>query len=161
MALYDFVSYCEKEPIPKRLISSRTRKKHALSAEADDDYNKSDCDEDNDNEPALIDPSMQIYTKDCIRFKSSHPQYRTHWIRCHLFDGKMSVPNILGGPIPRSDQGDREFYCLTMLALFQPWRTGIELKGDLQLWSDAFTAYKFSNYFLSIMSNFNLKWGAP
>jgi hypothetical protein len=45
-----------------------------------------------------------------------------------------------------------------MLTLFRPWRAGLELKTDLQLWSDAFNDYSFSQYFTSIMNNFNLKY---
>ncbi len=60
--------------------------------------------------------------------------------------------------MPRSDQGDREFYCLTMLTLFKPWRVGAELKAELQLWSDAFNEHTFSTYYLTLMSNFNLKY---
>jgi len=43
------------------------------------------------------------------------------------------VPNILGGALPRSDSGDREFYYMTMLTLFKPWRSGKMLKQENQI----------------------------
>jgi len=56
-----------------------------------------------------------------------HPQHHTHEVqRTCLSD--LVVPNFIGGTLPRCDQGDREYYCSTMLALFKPWRTGNDLK---------------------------------
>ncbi|KAF5318887.1 hypothetical protein D9611_014722 [Ephemerocybe angulata] len=55
-------------------------------------------------------------------------------------------------------QGDREFYCMTMLSLFKPWRTGGELKSLEQNWNDAFTLHEFGPFNAAIMSNMNLKY---
>ncbi|KAJ7198205.1 hypothetical protein C8J57DRAFT_997029, partial [Mycena rebaudengoi] len=53
------------------------------------------------------------------------------------------VPNFVGGGLPRADQGDRDYYCCTMMTLFKPWRQGSDLKGKLDSWDDAFTSTKF------------------
>ena len=66
------------------------------------------------------------------------------------------VPNFVGGAIPRSDYGDREYYCSTMLAFFKPWRTGKDLKSEDQIWDDAFTTHKFNTRQLEIMNYFNV-----
>ena len=61
-------------------------------------------------------------------FLKSHPQFQTHHIQ--YTDDDKTVPNFLGGTLPRCDQGDREYYCLTMLTLFKPWRSGKDLKSE-------------------------------
>ncbi|KAF8587812.1 hypothetical protein K439DRAFT_1645745 [Ramaria rubella] len=55
------------------------------------------------------------------------------------------VPNFVGGAIPRSDKGDHEYYCATMLTLFKPWRTGFDLKKHSKTWTEAFTSYTFTD----------------
>jgi hypothetical protein len=45
-----------------------------------------------------------------------------------------------------------------MLALFQPWRSGYDLKERNQSWDDAFTSYNFSKRQNDIMDNFNLRY---
>ena len=54
------------------------------------------------------------------------------------------MPNFIGGTLPRCDQGDYEYYCLTMLTLFKPWRTGHDLKLVEETWEQAFNKYIFS-----------------
>jgi len=68
------------------------------------------------------------------------------------------VPNFIPNNLPRSDRGDREYYCCTMMTLFKPWRTGKDLKEELQSWDDSFTKYKFSKRQLEIMKYFNLRY---
>ena len=68
------------------------------------------------------------------------------------------VPNFVGGAIPRSDRGDREYYCSTMLAFFKPWRTGKDLKSEDQNWDDAFTTHMFNTRQLEIMKYFNVQY---
>ena len=68
------------------------------------------------------------------------------------------IPNFVGGPLPWKDQGDREYYCCTMLTLFKPWRSGKFLKKDQQSWNEAFQDYDFSEYQIELMQNFNLKY---
>jgi hypothetical protein len=66
------------------------------------------------------------------------------------------VPNFAGGSLPRCDSGDREYYCVTMLTLFKPWRHGKNLKEDDQSWDEAFTNYKFNPHQTEPMKFFNI-----
>src|ERR1700683_334755 len=56
------------------------------------------------------------------------------------------------------DQGDREYYCHTMLTLFKPWRTGKDLKYEIQTWDESFLKYEFSKRQLEIMKYFNVRY---
>ena len=70
-------------------------------------------------------------------FHAKHPQARTHEV-CLEDEQYSYVPNFVGGPLPRKDQGSREEYCMTMLTLFKPWRTGLDLRHNLQTtWDEA------------------------
>jgi hypothetical protein len=75
-----------------------------------------------------------------------------------LDDTQEWVPNFIGGAIPRSDRGDREYYCSTMLAFFKPWRTGKDLKLEDENWDHAFTTYMFNTRQLDIMKYFNVRY---
>jgi hypothetical protein len=72
-----------------------------------------------------------------FEFMDGHPLYRTHHVNC-LPESEEYVPNFVGGMLPRSDQGDREYYCSTMLTLFKPWRHGKDLRTNDESWDDAF-----------------------
>ncbi|KAJ7106602.1 hypothetical protein C8R44DRAFT_638159, partial [Mycena epipterygia] len=91
-------------------------------------------------------------------FKSSHPLYHTHYIRCDRRGLESMVPNFVGGAFPRVDQGDRDFYCCTMLTLFKPWRSGRDLKNDVDNWHEAFTDHKFNTKANKLMCNFNVRY---
>lgn len=66
-----------------------------------------------------------------IKFAESQPQYATHHVK--LCDkGKAKVPDFIGGILPQRDTGNREEYCMTMLTLFKPQRTGKELKQKVR-----------------------------
>jgi hypothetical protein len=86
-----------------------------------------------------------------------HPLHKTHHTKECSDDDDMIV-NFIGASLPRCDQGDREYYCLTMLALFKPWRTGGELKSETENWDTAFTNYKFTTEKLKLMRNFNIRY---
>jgi len=90
-------------------------------------------------------------------FLNEHPLYDTH---CIKFDSrkKYIVPNFVGGSLPRCDQGDREYYCTTMLTLFKPWRSGKDLKLDNDSWDDTFTSYDFTPDQIRIMEYFNIRY---
>ncbi len=51
-----------------------------------------------------------------------------------------------------------EYYCMTMLTVFKPWRSGHTLKSDSQSWTEAFNAYKFNAKDIQLMKNFNLRY---
>jgi hypothetical protein len=45
-----------------------------------------------------------------------------------------------------------------MLTLFKSWRTGHELKSNVELWHEAFGRYNFSAKALKLMKNFNVRY---
>ena len=45
-----------------------------------------------------------------------------------------------------------------MLALFQPWQSGLDLKMPEQSWDDTFVAHKFSLRQQEVMDYFNLRY---
>jgi hypothetical protein len=63
------------------------------------------------------------------RYHPEHPLHKSHLVACDLERCKYVVPNFVGPPLPRKDSGDKEQYCQTILVLFHPWRTGIDLKS--------------------------------
>ncbi|KAI0749942.1 hypothetical protein C8Q80DRAFT_1218952 [Daedaleopsis nitida] len=71
-------------------------------------------------------------------FHAEHPQCRSHEV-CLQNEEDSFVPNFVGGPLPWKDQGSREEYCMTMLTLFKPWRSGSDLRSSAEiLWDEAF-----------------------
>ncbi|KAF9547539.1 hypothetical protein CPC08DRAFT_648747, partial [Agrocybe pediades] len=93
-----------------------------------------------------------------VPFNDQHPLYLSHEVYCDLSRLKFVVPNFLGGSLPRRDQGDREYYCATMLTLFRPWRTGADLKENNMSWDESFNRYQFSPSDSKYMDNFNLRY---
>ncbi|KAJ7435556.1 hypothetical protein FB451DRAFT_1000339, partial [Mycena latifolia] len=91
-------------------------------------------------------------------FLKGHELYETHYIRCDRRNLETTCPNFVGGALPRMDQGDREYYCCTMLTLFKPWRRGKDLKTEVDNWDEAFRDYKFSAKALMLMKNFNVRY---
>ena len=90
-------------------------------------------------------------------FLKHHPLCKTHKVK---FDKqkKNTVPNFVGGSLPRCDQGDREYYCATMLTLFKPWRSGKYLKKNDQSFDEAFNSFHFTAQQTQCMKNFNLRY---
>jgi hypothetical protein len=90
-------------------------------------------------------------------FLKDHPLYKSHKVK---FDKqkKNTVPNFVGGSLPRCDQGDREYYCATMLTLFKPWRSGKCLKKEDQSFDEAFNSFNFTIQQTQYMKNFNLQY---
>ena len=93
---------------------------------------------------------------DSKTYLPGHPQRFTHCINLHEKADK--IPSFIGGPLPRSDKGNREYYCEIMLMLFKPWRTGNDLKQKKQRWDDAFDIYCFSAQQRKLMENFNVRY---
>ncbi|KAL1725088.1 hypothetical protein EV714DRAFT_196384, partial [Schizophyllum commune] len=91
-------------------------------------------------------------------FLNTHPQYATFHVYCDPSKREYIVPNFAGGAIPRNDQGDREYYCATMLTLFAPWRRGRDLKSEGYNWDSTFRAHTFEPRHLQLMDNFNLRY---
>lgn len=93
--------------------------------------------------------------EDHLTFEPMHPQHHTHCVKLGK-ENSLIVPNFLGGHLPRRDIGDYEYYCLVMLTLFKPWRTGSSLKKAQKSWSETFASHTFSNRENQLMTNFNL-----
>ncbi len=55
-------------------------------------------------------------------------------------------------------QDDIDNYAATMLTLFKPWRSGIDLKPDTQMWTESFQNFTFSDKYIHLMDNFNLRY---
>jgi hypothetical protein len=91
-------------------------------------------------------------------FHKNHPLWKSHYVRCDRSHLETMVPNFTGGALPRMDQGDREYYCCTMLTLFKPWRDPLKLKSTSDSWHEAFTEYVFSNKALRLMRHFNIRY---
>ncbi|RPD67656.1 hypothetical protein L226DRAFT_474580, partial [Lentinus tigrinus ALCF2SS1-7] len=91
-------------------------------------------------------------------FLANHPQANTHEVRL-VDEVDALVPNFIGGPLPRKDAGSREEYCMTMLTLFRPWRTGKDLRpGENVMWSEVYDNYNFTERQRSIMKFFHIKY---
>jgi PIF1-like helicase len=116
-----------------------------INAESD-----ANCDEEsNDNEQCRI--------SRLLNFQKEHPLADSHGIR-RIKDNPTRIPNFAGANLPRCDEGDREFYCSTMLTLFKPWRKGGDLKGVNMSWDEAFHAHPFSERETRYMRNFNVRY---
>ncbi|KAK0207530.1 hypothetical protein IW262DRAFT_1243363, partial [Armillaria fumosa] len=90
------------------------------------------------------------------QFSSEHLLHESHHV-CP--PEKRKVPNFVGGMLPQVDKGDCDYYCLAMLVLFRPWRSGMDLKGGTDVsWETEFDAYPFMEDSHRIMANFNLHY---
>lgn len=95
--------------------------------------------------------SMKVYSKHkrkdptYFEFLSGHSQQKTHKVKCITSRSEKNILNFIGGPLPRREYGDFEYYCCTMLTFFKPWRKGIDLKKSDQSWAEAFESHNFTN----------------
>ncbi|RXW14796.1 hypothetical protein EST38_g11058 [Candolleomyces aberdarensis] len=93
-----------------------------------------------------------------FEYLAGHPLSKTHVVACDPDRRYYVVPNFLGPSLPRKDKGEREEYCMTMLTLFSPWRTGLDLKSSAYSWEEAFEAHVFTERQLQLMRNFNVRY---
>ncbi|KAJ7448098.1 hypothetical protein FB451DRAFT_1053975, partial [Mycena latifolia] len=91
-------------------------------------------------------------------FAPGHDLFLTHSVICDFQNLTRMIPNFIGGALPRSDKGDRAAYCMTMLVLFQPWRSPADLKDAISTWDQAFKAHEFTPRQLQLMKNFNVRY---
>ena len=97
-------------------------------------------------------------SKNQYLFTKKHPLHETHVMR-FVSDNTLRVPNFVGASLPRCDQGDREYYCCSMLTIFKPWRSGLDLKRSRTVsWDEEFTSHNFSDSELAIMKNLNIRY---
>ncbi|KAF8227016.1 hypothetical protein L208DRAFT_1204405, partial [Tricholoma matsutake] len=92
-----------------------------------------------------------------LDFLPGHPFATSHAL--HYTPRRSTrVPNFIGPTLPRSDQGDRDYYCSTMLSLFRAWCAGLDLKHQTKMWEDAFDLHSFSKRDGEVMKNFNIRY---
>ena len=94
------------------------------------DYTIIDEDEDEDEDE---DGNTENVDKKTFSLFMNRRPYNTHHVNI-LPENNGYVPNFVGGILPRSNTGDREYNCSTMLSLFKPWRHRRDLKGDDKSW---------------------------
>ena len=97
-------------------------------------------------------------SKNLYRFTKEHPLHETHAMR-FVPDNTLRIPSFVGASMPRRDQGDREYYCCTMLTIFKPWRSGLDLKRSPTVtWDYEFANHDFRHSELAIMKNLNIRY---
>ncbi|EIW51233.1 uncharacterized protein TRAVEDRAFT_81261, partial [Trametes versicolor FP-101664 SS1] len=184
MSLYDWVRLADKQRITYRKKGPKKSEEHIdehadVDSEFEDNYDVSDAElkgagvseeeEESEDELLLTKTSNQELEADSapkprksrskyVQFHENHPQYDTHHVKL-LDESEAYVPNFIGGSLPRRDAGNREQYCMTMLTLFKPWRTGQDLRPSQDvLWDDVFNGYSFSERQLEVMKFFHIKY---
>jgi hypothetical protein len=152
MSLYDWISMCKREKLPVR----RLKKKEEKSAKT---YVPKECESSSasgeDTSRVNEDGVIETPKGKLLRFISGHPLAETHGVR---YLKTARIPNFVGNTLPRHDQGDREYYCSTMLALFKPWRSGLDLRHQSESWDEAFVSLNFSSRHLEVMKNMNIRY---
>ena len=152
------------QPIKSEKGNAEEKDVHYVKDAPLDDFIENDVgydDIDNEDEDDELDVMKElaevILKKHDKSFKEGHPQCATH--QAHMSrDDPLVVPNFLPNTLPRSDRGDREYYCCTMLTLFKPWRDGKDLKGKDDSWDKSFVAHKFTGRQMEIMKYFDVRY---
>jgi hypothetical protein len=126
---------------------------------SDTEENDSDTEENkqSDAETLVEDKIPNRLLKNVYKFAKKHPLYDSHVVILKQLQPNVVV-NFIGCILPRCDQGDREFYCLTMLTFFKPWRSGLDLKTENEMWDEAFNNHEFTKREKEIIGNFNIKY---
>ena len=150
LCLYDWVSRCKCEKV-------KSEQRDKFFGDCDTAAFNSDT-----NDEANKDSSTQKKPKSKKRtnlyaFLPDHPLSETHATRC-LDPESALVPNFIGPNLPRESQGDRKDFCMSMLTLFKPYRTGKDLKAENQSWDEAYNAHNFTPRQLQLIGNFNLRY---
>jgi hypothetical protein len=156
MSLYDWISNykCVKFPskAAKELVTSDPSNHNDDVEEAEEaDHSQDAAGDQNANDSSDHGTS----NSSLLQFTKFHPLAATHGLKSLP---SPLVPNFVGQTLPRRDQGDREFYCMTMLTLFKYWRTGSTLKAKEVSWDEAFVAHTFTDQQKRIMGNFNIRY---
>jgi hypothetical protein len=154
MNLYEWIRRCERKKISKKQ-SGTAKKNSTLLFEQ-----QSEPEDDNRLSPPVkkLNQSKQSKSKYATyHFLQTHPLHDTHYIQVADLNDKIAA-NFIGGPLPRMDQGDREYYCSTMLTFFKPWRSGQDLKLSVENWNTAFLNYKFTKKQEELMKNMNIRY---
>lgn len=167
VSLYSWVRLMDKS----ELSAAKKKKQAALDAASADididnisdiDGHESDADSANDASASDHENVATAHVRSTVpqsqgQFIKEHPDKKSHTVKMLEDDGSR-VPMFLGGALPRHDHGDREDYCMTMLTLFKPWRTGLDLKAENVNWNDTFASHDFNENALDKMKFFNTKY---
>src|SRR5580700_9655087 len=120
--LYDWICLSIKFPIPKKQKSKKKNDHNVISKNEPDELDLIN----NSDDETVVTPVNKMKNTE-YSFMSEHPQYLTHRAKMQPKTENM-VPNFVPNCLPRSDSGDRENYCCTMITFFKPWRKGNDLK---------------------------------
>ncbi|KDR75357.1 hypothetical protein GALMADRAFT_45270, partial [Galerina marginata CBS 339.88] len=90
-------------------------------------------------------------------FLKAHPLHHTHEVIC-VKDNDKIVPNFIGGSLPRMIEGKSDYYHLTMLTIFKPWRDSNDLKSPSESWDFSFGDYNFDARKLEVMKFFKVRY---
>ena len=166
ITLYDWIAQSKRIKIPKSRSKNKQESRDIeLLENLSDISSESELSNNNSLDDDLENPSEEEYKlvppkslgKNMYTYMPSHPLYATHAVQFNPENSK-NVPNFIGPPLPRKDQGDREYYCSTMLTFFKPWRTGNDLKELNTTWDEEFNRYKFTTRQNQLMQNFNIRY---
>jgi hypothetical protein len=160
MCLYDWISRCQRVKQARKL--NMKKKSTRLELPVDIDAIVDNCESVEQDMSSLdIDVSNPCRASKTtggskvLPFLSSHPLVESHGV--HLLK-TARVPNFIGNILPRHDQGDREYYCSTMLTLFKPWRSGLDLRSNINSWDETFMSHEFSMRQLEVMKYMNIRY---
>jgi hypothetical protein len=121
VSLYDWISQYKRVKIAKKKLKAKNINDYISECDENSIYSNESEDsiknhiEENDEQESEIETGKNIY-----QFLKPHPLYQSHAMKFIIKHEKI-VPNFIGPTIPRFDQGDRNYYCSVMLALFKPW----------------------------------------
>jgi hypothetical protein len=172
LCLYDWIRCSKRKKLATSNSKSTSNKIHDDEAqdehyeyEVQHDYERendasdsleTESVQDGDNEGDELDNDTPL-PRHMYRFTPSHPLSKTHAAMIKA-QNPMIVANFIGGILPCCDQGDRDYYCLTMLTLFKPWRDGLHLKQHDSSWDEAFLSHAFTERQVQLMQNFNIRY---
>lgn len=112
-------------------------------------------------EEGVEDLLHEVDDQRCYEFQDGHPNKPTHAV-FKLKGNRSYILNYKGVPLPRRvsnpppDSDIQERYCIAMLTIFTPWRSGHELKHASESWSQAFQRADLSARAKHVMDNMNL-----
>lgn len=114
MCLYDWISMCKREKLPVKRFKNKRKAVRSAETSVDEECQSSS----GENTTYVSEDAVTEMPKTkLLRFISEHPLAETHGVR---YLKTARIPNFVGKTLPRHDQGDREYYCSTMLALLSP-----------------------------------------
>ena len=142
VCLYDYISLYEKVKVARG---------RAMTI-PDDAGDTSDSENESDNGMGDL---TNKFANAPYEFGSAHPQYKGYSLRRRK---TAVIPNFVGATLPRNTDATSEYYCLTMLTLFCPWRTGFDLKDFNISWGECFKNFKFTARQVEIMKFMNVRY---